>query len=274
MYWLSSSENWSLTPLLRECANGYSVLHNTFLEYESLSIEDCMKNPKYQIVTSDYKAGAFSWQGKEFAGVQASSSLSTSPTSTPTSSPTLTPASTTTSLPAQPSATLDVPTSIDNIENTECINNIDIKFNNNLLLNNYLENSTTSLNVTEAVEYDDTKTENSHKHSKNYLLESRRNQMMDELLAYANSHHTQILNDTLNHFNEAANNILSQPSKKSFIMLCFKHVDTYGMMEMAARENIYKAIRDQGIDNDYDFEQTFYDLSQYYIKFKNADQAA
>lgn len=257
---------------VKQTSRWYMVNYNTFIEYETLSIEDCMKNPKYQIVTSDYKAGAFGWQGKEFAGVQASSSLSSPPTSTPTSSPTITPASTTTSSPAQPSASLDVPTSIDNIENTECINNIDIKFNNNLLLNNYLENSTTNLDVTEAVEYDDTGTENNYKHSNNYLSENHRNRVMDELLEYANSHHTQILNDTLNHFNEAANNILSQPSKKDFMMLCFKHVDTHGKMEVAARNNIYNAIKDQGIDNDYDFEQTFYDLSQYYIKFKNANK--
>ena len=106
---------------VKQTSRWYMVNYNIFLEYEPLSVEDCMKNPKYQIVTSDYKARAFSWQGKEFAGVQASSSLSASPTSTPTSSPTTAPASTTTSSLAQPSATLNEPTSIDNIENTEFI---------------------------------------------------------------------------------------------------------------------------------------------------------
>ena len=92
---------------------------------------------------------------------------------------------------------------------------------------------------------------------------------MDELLEYANSHQSQILNTNLNELNETAKLILS--SKKDFMMLCMKHVDTHGMMEKVARENIYKTIKEQGVDNDFEFEQTFYDLSQYYIEYKNSE---
>lgn len=250
---------------VKQTSRLYMVNYKTFLDYESLSVEDCMKNPKYQIVTSDYKSGIFSWQGKEFSGKQASLSLTSSPTSTPTSSPSSTHVSMPTSSPAQPCTLPDVTTNIDNEENIENSNNKSIISLNN----NYLELDDTIIKENDSIEYDETETRNNYKHSKTFLSEGCRNRMMDELLEYANSHQSQILNTNLNELNEAANFILS--SKKDFMMLCLKQIDTHGKMEKVAREYIYKAIIEQGIDNDYDFEQTFHDLSQYYIKFKNIE---
>lgn len=107
----------------------YRVNFNAFLRFEKYSIEDCIKNPDYKIVTSDYKKDAFSWKGKEWEGKRASLSLSGTPTSIPTS--------TLTSPQPQPK----VPTSIDTKENKEIIN----KKENNLLNINYLSNSKTTV---------------------------------------------------------------------------------------------------------------------------------
>ena len=109
----------------------YKVNFNAFKDYEQYTIEECLDegNPKYQIVTSDYKKGAFTWKGKEWAGKQASLSLKDSPASTPTSTPT------------SPQPQPEVPTSIDTIENKDNIN----KKSNNSLNINYLNNNKTSI---------------------------------------------------------------------------------------------------------------------------------
>ena len=262
---------------VKQTSRLYYVNFNSFLEYEKISIDDCIKNPKYQILTSDYKNGTFAWKGKEWANKRASLSL----TSTLPISPS--------SPPVSPQLQPKVPTSIDTIDNKE---NINIK-NNKLLNINSLNNSIISIEnnsaehstrSSETIERpsssfvdglelsDETEIRNNYKHSKTFLSEVSRNRMMDELLEYANSHQSQILNTNLDELNEAAKLILS--SKKDFMMLCLKQVDTRGKMEKVAREYIYKAIIEQGIDNDYDFEQTFHNLYQYYIKHRDNEQEA
>lgn len=109
----------------------YKVNFDAFKVYEQYTIEECLDegNPKYQIVTSDYKKGAFTWKGKEWAGKQASLSLKDSPASTLTSTPT------------SPQPQPEVPTSIDTIDNKD---NLDNKLNK-LLNINYLNNNITSI---------------------------------------------------------------------------------------------------------------------------------
>ena len=114
---------------VKQSSGEYKVNFDAFLEYEKISIDDCNKNPKYQIVTSDYKKGAFTWKGKEWAGKRASLSLKDSPASTPTSTPT------------SPQPQPEVPTSIDTIDNKD---NLDNKLNK-LLNINYLNNNITSI---------------------------------------------------------------------------------------------------------------------------------
>ena len=103
---------------VKQTSRVYKVNHETFLKYENISIDDCLKNPKYQIVTSDYKKGSFSWQGKEWVGKAASLSLTSTQTSTPTLS--------------EPQH--KVTTSIDNVDNTDTLDNLNKnslnKFNN------------------------------------------------------------------------------------------------------------------------------------------------
>jgi hypothetical protein len=111
-------------------------------------------------------------------------------------------------------------------------------------------------------------TQNDYKQTKNFLKEAYRNRIMDEIIEYTNAHQC----NSQAPFNEAVNNILN--AHKDFLMRCLKQVDTHGMMESVSREHIYKAIKEQGIDNDYDFEQTFKDLFQYYVKYKNSEQVA
>lgn len=105
----------------------YKVNFDAFDDFEQYTVEECLDegNPKFQIVTSDYKKGAFTWRGKEWAGKPASLSLSDTPASTMVS----------------PQPQPKVPTSIDTIENKDIINK-----NNNKLLNiNYLNNTITSI---------------------------------------------------------------------------------------------------------------------------------
>ena len=110
---------------VKQTSRLYYVNFGSFLEYESVSVDDCIKNPKYQIVTSDYKSGSFAWKGKEWANKRASLSLTSTLPSSVTSTPT------------SPQPQPKVPTSIDTIENEDNIN-----INNNKLLNiNYLYNS-------------------------------------------------------------------------------------------------------------------------------------
>lgn len=127
---------------VKQTSRIYKVNYETFLNYENLTIDDCLKNPKYQIVTSDYKKGSFSWQGKEWVGKAASLSL----TSTQTSTPTL-------SVPQH-----KVTTSIDNVDNTDTLDNLNKdslnKFNNIISKN---ENDITKKQVNES-----TKAENSN----------------------------------------------------------------------------------------------------------------
>lgn len=114
---------------VKQTSRLYYVNFNSFLEYEKISIDDCIKNPKYQILTSDYKNGTFTWKGREWANKQASLSL----TSTLPISPS--------SPPVSPQHQSIVPTSIDTIDNKE---NINIK-NNKLLNINSLNNSIISI---------------------------------------------------------------------------------------------------------------------------------
>ncbi len=114
---------------VKQTSRLYYVNFNSFLEYEKISIDDCIKNPKYQILTSDYKNGTFAWKGKEWANKQASLSL----TSTLPISPS--------SPPVSPQHQPKVPTSIDTIDNKE---NINIK-NNKLLNINSLNKSIISI---------------------------------------------------------------------------------------------------------------------------------
>lgn len=114
---------------VKQASRKYRVNFNAFLNFEKYFIEDCIKNPDYKIVTSDYKSGAFSWKGKEWAGKRASLSLSG------------TPSSSTTSTMVSPQPQPKVPTSIDTKDNKEIIN----KKENNLLNINYLSNSETTI---------------------------------------------------------------------------------------------------------------------------------
>lgn len=114
---------------VKQTSRLYCVNFQSFLEYETIPIDDCIKNPKYRILTSDYKGGSFCWQGKEWAGKKASLSLSSSTTSSSVVEPTSTPTS--------PQPQPKVPTSIDTT---------DIEENKNIkILNiNYLNNDLTS----------------------------------------------------------------------------------------------------------------------------------
>ena len=60
---------------VKQTSRLYKVNFDRFIEFQDISIEERYKNPKYQIVTSDYKQGSFVWQGKEWAGKQASLAL-------------------------------------------------------------------------------------------------------------------------------------------------------------------------------------------------------
>lgn len=108
---------------VKQSSRKYKVNYDSFLAYEKITLDDCIKNPEYKVFTSDYKGGAFSWKGKEWAGKKASLSLGSTPASTPTSTPTL----------SQPQH--KVPTSKDTIDIGDNINNI--------LKINYLSNSIT-----------------------------------------------------------------------------------------------------------------------------------
>lgn len=66
---------------VRQTSRLYKVNFDRFIEFQDISIEERYKNPKYQIETSDYKNGTFTWQGTEWVGKQASSSI-TSPKTT------------------------------------------------------------------------------------------------------------------------------------------------------------------------------------------------
>ncbi len=114
---------------VKQSSRKYKVNYDSFLAYEKLTLDDCIKNPEYKVLTSDYKNGAFSWKGKEWAGKKASLSLGSTPASTPTSTPT--------SSPPQPK----VPTSIDTIDNKDNKNNKLYKLFNI----NYLNNNITSI---------------------------------------------------------------------------------------------------------------------------------
>jgi hypothetical protein len=231
----------------------YKVNYDAFKDFEQNTIEECLDkgNPKYQITTSDYKKVAFTWRGKEKGGKPASLSLSAAPSSPTTS----------TIISSQPQP--KVPTNIDTKENKDLLN-----LNNNLLNINYSSNSITTIEGNSAVEDDTEEQTIDYKHTKNFLKEAYRNRIMDEIIEYTNVHQC----NSQAPFNEAVNNITN--TNKDFIMLCLKQVDTHGKMEKVSREHIYKAIKEQGIDNDYDFEQTFKDLFQYYINLKNSEQAA
>ncbi len=111
---------------VKQSSRKYLVNYDSFLEYEKLTLDDCIKNPEYKVLTSDYKNGAFTWKGKEWAGKQASLSLKDRPASTPTSTPT------------SPQPQPEVPTSIDTIDNIN-------KKLNKLLNINYLNNNITSI---------------------------------------------------------------------------------------------------------------------------------
>lgn len=127
---------------VKQTSRVYKVNHKTFLNYENISIDDCIKNPKYQIVTSDYKKGSFTWHGKEWVGKAASLSLTSTPTSTPTSS--------------EPQH--KVTTSIDNVDNTDTLNNLNrnsLNIFNNIISKN--GNDITKEQVNES-----TKAENSN----------------------------------------------------------------------------------------------------------------
>ena len=113
---------------VKQTSRKYLVNFNAFLNFEKYSVEDCMKNPDYKIVTSDYKKSAFTWKGKEWAGKRASLSLGS------------TPSSSTTSTMVSPQPQPKVPTSIDTKKNKEII----YKKENNLLNINYLSNSKTT----------------------------------------------------------------------------------------------------------------------------------
>ena len=65
---------------VRQTSRLYKVNFDRFIEFQDISIEERYKNPKYQIVTSDYKQGSFVWQGKEWAGKQASLALTSTQT--------------------------------------------------------------------------------------------------------------------------------------------------------------------------------------------------
>lgn len=65
---------------VKQTSRLYKVNFERFADFENIQIEDCYKNPKYQIETSDYKHGSFVWQGKEWAGKQASLALTSAQT--------------------------------------------------------------------------------------------------------------------------------------------------------------------------------------------------
>lgn len=65
---------------VKQTSRLYKVNFDRFIEFQDTSIEERYKNPKYQIVTSDYKQGSFVWQGKEWAGKQASLALTSTQT--------------------------------------------------------------------------------------------------------------------------------------------------------------------------------------------------
>lgn len=114
---------------VKQSSRKYLVNYDSFLAYEKITLDDCIKNPEYKVLTSDYKGGVFSWKGKEWAGKKASLSLGSTPASTPTSTPT------------SPQPQPEVPTSIDTIDNKDNIN----KKLNKLLNINYLNNNITSI---------------------------------------------------------------------------------------------------------------------------------
>lgn len=80
---------------VKQLSRHYKVNDKTFKKYEEIPLDECYKNPEYQIKTSDYNHGAFTWQGKEWAGKPASSSLTL------------------------PEPRPEISTNIDNIENEE-----------------------------------------------------------------------------------------------------------------------------------------------------------
>lgn len=88
---------------VKQTSRLYKVNFERFADFENIPFEECYKNPKYQIETSDYKHGTFVWQGKEWAGKQASLAL--------------------TSAQSLSEPQHKVPTNIDNIENRDIIEN-------------------------------------------------------------------------------------------------------------------------------------------------------
>lgn len=65
---------------VKQTSRKYKVNFNSFKKYETIPIEDCIKNPDCKINTSNYSRG-FVWQGKEFAGKKASLALTSEKTS-------------------------------------------------------------------------------------------------------------------------------------------------------------------------------------------------
>ena len=103
----------------QQIARTYKVFSDRFKEFEGISIEDCFKNPKYAIVTLDYKHGSPSWM----SSLQGSEQTSV-PSSVQGSVPTLVQSS------VQSANNID---SIDNEDNIENKENIELNNNNNIL---------------------------------------------------------------------------------------------------------------------------------------------
>lgn len=66
---------------VKQTARNYMVNYDAFKRFDETPSKECIERPEYQIKTSDYKHGSFVWQGKEWAGKQASFAITSTETS-------------------------------------------------------------------------------------------------------------------------------------------------------------------------------------------------
>lgn len=104
----------------RQLARTYKVFFDRFKEFEGIPVEDCIKNPKYAIVTLDYKHGSPSWMSSIQSSEQAS-----------------VPSSVQSSVPTLAQSSVQSTNYIDSIDNEDNIDNTEL-YNNNIFINNIL----------------------------------------------------------------------------------------------------------------------------------------
>ena len=246
----------------KQLARTYKVFSDKFKEFEGIPVEDCIKNPKYAIVTLDYKHGSPSWM----SSVQSSEQTSV-PSSVQSSVPTLVQSS------VQSTNNTD---NADNEDNTDKKDNIESNKYNNILNNNILGFSD-SLGFTkgfEGFEVEVNVRERSISEHPTYSKEpsvTLSSADLFSILQAAQSERDVIVNSKeFDNYTDAAYDILDQDGDAvhSLMQSLLNGEDDW--MKSRAEERLLSVLN----DSDGDRRKTVRSLVEYSLRRENSERAA